>query len=161
MRWRRRNSRAQKQPDRTARAVKSRSPAHMRDSKFIQAFTLLEVMIAMGLFFMAVFSILALISNGLRNARALQQTTVDAGMLAAELSLTNKLTEGVESGDFGDLYRDYKWAQEIVEVETNGLFEVRFVVMHNAGGRMVETPMTILLFRPESSASGGVGGLRR
>lgn len=134
---------------------------HLRNSRFIHAFSLLEVMIAMGLFFMAVFSILALVSNGLRNARALQQTTVDAGMLAAELSLTNKLTEGVESGDFGDLYPDYKWTQEIIEVGTNGLFEVRFVIMHNAGGRLIESPMSVLLFRPESTASGVGGGFRR
>ncbi|MBI3848907.1 MAG: hypothetical protein HY298_01250 [Verrucomicrobia bacterium] len=125
------------------------------------AFTLLEVMIAMGLFFMAVFSILALVSNGLRNARALQQTTVDAGMLAAELSLTNKLTEGTDSGDFGDLYPDYKWTQEITEVGTNGLFEVKFVIIHHTGGRYVESPMNILLFRPESTVGGIGGGLRR
>jgi len=148
------------------RRMQSNSPllrlgAAPSNSPFMRAFSLLEVMIAMGLFFMAVFSILALVSNGLRNARALQQTTVDAGMLAAELSLTNKLTEGMESGDFGDLYPDYKWAQEIVEVGTNGLFEVRFVIRHNAAGRLIESPMSILLFRPESAAGGVGGGIRR
>ena len=125
------------------------------------AFTLLEVMIALALFFMAVFSILALVSNGLRNARALQQTTVDVGMLAAELSLTNKLTEGTDAGDFGDLYPDYKWTQEITEVGTNGLFAVKFTIRHHTGGRFVETPMSILLFRPESPTRGFGGGLRR
>jgi hypothetical protein len=38
------------------------------------AFTLLEVMIAGALFFMAVFAILGLVATTLRNARALQQT---------------------------------------------------------------------------------------
>ena len=161
MRWRTANDGLRTRPDRTTRRLKTKSPTVARDSKFIHAFTLLEVMIAMGLFFMAVFSILGLISNGLRNARALQQTTVDAGMLAAELSLTNKLTEGIESGDFGDLYPDYKWTQEIIEVGTNGLFEVKFVIMHNAAVRLVESPMSILLFRPESVAGGVGGGLRR
>src|SRR5689334_18596540 len=71
------------------------------------AFTLLEVMIAMGIFFMAVFTILALVSSSLRNARALQETEVDPSMLAAQLSLTNRLVEGEQSGDFGDFYRDY------------------------------------------------------
>ena len=58
------------------------------------AFTLIEVMIALGIFFMAVFTILGLISTLLRSARTIQQMkNVDAGMVAAQLSLTNILTE--------------------------------------------------------------------
>ena len=48
------------------------------------AFTLIEVTIAAGILFMCLFAILALLSNTLRNARSLQRTTLDAGMLAAE-----------------------------------------------------------------------------
>src|SRR5438045_6918579 len=44
------------------------------------AFTLLEVMIACGIFFIAVFAILALVSNTLRNAQRLRRIEVDAGM---------------------------------------------------------------------------------
>ena len=153
-------ARQKRQPDHTCARFEEDWAGDSRYCLFDRAFTLLEVMIAMGLFFIAVFSILALVSNGLRNARALQQTTVDAGMLAAELSLTNKLEEGVDSGDFGDLYPDYEWTQEIMEAKTNGLFEVRFVIRHRTGGRLVETPMTILLFRPESPTRGIGGGLR-
>jgi len=47
------------------------------------AFTLLEVMIACGIFFIAMFAILGLVSNCLRNARALRHIEVDAGMVAA------------------------------------------------------------------------------
>jgi hypothetical protein len=45
-------------------------------------FSLIEVMIAAGLFFMATFAILLLVSVTLRNARALQGGDVDAGMAA-------------------------------------------------------------------------------
>src|SRR5258708_3819044 len=92
------------------------------------AFTLLEVMIAMGIFFMAIFAILALVSTNLRNARLLQKPSVDASMLIAELSQTNKLVEGIETGDFGDVYPGYRWTREINQVKTNGLFQVDFVV---------------------------------
>ena len=51
------------------------------------AFTLVEVMVALGIFFMAMFTILGLVSNSLRNARALQRKTVGCGMVAAQLSL--------------------------------------------------------------------------
>jgi len=67
------------------------------------------VMIACGIFFIAIFAILGLVSNCLRNARALRHIEVDAGMVAAQLYKTNRLTEGVLSGDFGDTYRGYTW----------------------------------------------------
>ena len=50
------------------------------------AFSLMEVMIASGIFFMAIFSILALISGVLRNARSLRRVELDAGMVAAQVS---------------------------------------------------------------------------
>jgi Tfp pilus assembly protein PilV len=73
----------------------------------------LEVMIAGALFFMAVFAILGLVATTLRNARALQQTEPDAGMLAADLAVCDKLTEGEDSGDFGDLYPGYRWTTNV------------------------------------------------
>src|SRR5258706_13557967 len=97
------------------------------------AFSLLEVMIALAIFFMALFSILALISNTLRNARALQVIEPDAGMLAGQLSLTNQLYVGSESGDFGDDYPGYTWTREVSEAATNGLFKVDFIVSHRVG----------------------------
>src|SRR5947209_18797851 len=73
-------------------------------------FTLIEVMIACGIFFMATFAILALLSTTLRNARALQRGDVDAGMAAAQLYQllkTNRVAELSGSGNFGDAYPDY------------------------------------------------------
>lgn len=126
-----------------------------------RAFSLVEVMIALAIFFMAVFSILSLVSTLLRNARILQtKKGVDAGMVAAQLCITNKLTEEVESGDFGDMYRDYTWTRDTYEVATNGLFQVDMIVERNSG-RQVESKMSILLFRPESAPGSLSGGMRR
>src|SRR5207249_2749239 len=81
------------------------------------AFTLLEVIIACAIFFMAAFAILEVIITGVAQARALEQREPDAGMLAATLSLTNQLVEGTDSGDFEDvapgLYKQYRWARDI------------------------------------------------
>jgi hypothetical protein len=117
-------------------------------------------MIAMGIFFMATFAILGLVSNTLRNARALHQDSVDPAMLAAQLSITNKLGEGSDSGDFGDLYPDYAWTREIYEVGSNGLFQVDFTVRHRYGRNKSETHLSVLFFRPESQTGLG-GGFRR
>ncbi len=120
-----------------------------RRQRGARAFSLLEVMVASGIFFLCVFSILALVSNSLRNARLLQNVGVDASMLAAELSITNRLGEGTDSGDFGDYYRDYRWSRAISEVGTNGLYQVDFVVTHAPTQR--ETTMTVLFYRPDSA----------
>lgn len=123
-----------------------------------EAFSLLEVMIAVFIFFMAVFSILELVSQNLRAARLLQLDGPNAGILAAELSLTNKLEEGTDNGDFGDLYPNYSWSRDIFEASSNGLFQVDFVVFKKS---QIDSTMSIMLFRPESAAKTGVGALRR
>ncbi len=119
-----------------------------------RAFSLLEVMIACGIFFMAVFAILAMVSSVLRNARSLRRTELDAGMVAAQVTRTNRLTEGSESGDFGNLYPDYSWQTETYEVQTNGLWEVDIVVRRRGLQQPVDS-MSILLYSPDSTAGFG------
>jgi hypothetical protein len=120
------------------------------------AFTLLEVMFAVAAFFVASFAILALISTSLGSAHELQQPMVDAGELAGQLSQTNSLVEGEESGDLSELlgkeYQDYTWTRDIREVQSNKLFQVDFVVQHDSGNKPVVSKMSILLFRPASPA---------
>src|SRR2546428_493102 len=88
---------------------------------FRPAFTLIEVMIALGIFFMAVFTILALVSNILRNARGLQRPQIDAGLAAAIYVNTNKFPEGIVSGELGDSLPDYRYEIATHEFSTNGL----------------------------------------
>jgi len=95
------------------------------------------------------FAILGLVSQTLRNARILRTTRVDAGMIAAQLTLTNKLYEGSESGDFGTYYSGYSWISEDAEVMSNGLHQVQFGVIH-AGDQANHSTMTIYLYRPDS-----------
>lgn len=128
----------------------------------LHAFTLLEVIIACSIFFMAAFAILGMVTTGLAQAKALQQRDPDAGMLAATLSLTNQLEEGVESGDFqdvaGDLYRGFRWSREVNEVSSNGLFQVDFVIYGSFGKRRLsESKMSVLMFRPGSKPGKNFG----
>lgn len=127
-------------------------------------FSLLEVMIAMGIFFIALFAILGLISQLLRNARAFQnKKPIDAGMVHAYfLSVTNRVTEGLESGEFSDLadfndqYRDYSWEKETIFFASNGLWQVDYRVIHRRYG--VESAISTLYFDPNTqSTMGGVG----
>ena len=125
------------------------------------AFSLLEVMIAAGLFFLAVFAILSLVSQTLNNARRLQRPQVDASPVLAYYSATNILVEGTYSGSLGDLlgsaYRDYRWTASIDEVATNKLFRVECMIQPYYGNEII-SDLTTLMYRPQSPAGSLDGG---
>src|SRR5437588_6583047 len=118
------------------------------------AFTLLEVMIACGIFFIAIFAILALVASTLRNAQVLRRVDVDAGMVAAQLFKTNRLYEGSESGDFGNIFPDYSWETMTQEAFpfTNGLWQVDIVVRRRGRSDAYDS-MTVWVYSPESRSS--------
>lgn len=118
-----------------------------------RAFTLLEVMVALALFFMAIFAILGTVTRGLGAARSLQQKFPDIGALAADLMLTNKLEEGSIEGDFGDSYPGYTWRRDTQPIRTNGFFQVDFVIQSSKGRQFIVWTNSILLWRPESQVS--------
>lgn len=110
-------------------------------SCFKEAFSLLEVMIAIAIFFTSVFAILELTSQHLRTARILQTLDVDRTSLPSLLSMTNFL-------EIGPLPIDVKIAYEdahpgvtvdgfIDEVATNGLFRVDYNIHWMSESRML------------------------
>jgi len=136
--------------------VRSHAPTLPRS----RAFTLLEVMIACGIFFMATFAILGLVSNTLRNARSLQRIQVDAGMAAAQvyqIMKTNRQAEVSLSGDFGDSYPDYSWTADSQQFDTNGLLQVDIIVNRRGLNKVFDT-MSILVFSPDAKSTFGSPG---
>jgi len=127
--------------------------ACVRVRDLARAFTLLEVMIALGIFFMAIFAILGTVSRSLGAARSLQEKFPDIGALAADLMLTNKLEEGTLNGDFGDSYPGCSWRRDIYLKNTNGFFQVDFTIQSSRGRQRVEWKNSIFLWRPDSQVS--------
>ncbi|MGD0814487.1 MAG: prepilin-type N-terminal cleavage/methylation domain-containing protein [Verrucomicrobiota bacterium] len=120
------------------------------------AFTLMEVMIAVTIFFMAMFTILGVLSSSLHAASILRNGGPTAGMVAGQISLaslTNNMEEGSDAGDFGDIpiYEGYRWVSETTEAATNGLWRVDIEVI-NPNGRP-DSVLSILLYRPNSQSS--------
>ena len=121
------------------------------------AFSLLEVMIACGIFFMATFAILALVSQTLRNARALGRGEVDAGMAAAQVyqfAKTNKQAEFSGSGDFGEAYPDFSFEFASQEYMTNGLLQIDIVVRRRGARNPVDST-SIWVYSPDAKAGFG------
>lgn len=124
-----------------------------------QAFTLLEVMIAVGLFFMCVFAILGVVTRSLNQARNLTPFQVDANSALAELALTNRLEEGTLPmpiiQHFEELHPGYTVEGTITEVATNGLFQVDLMVGGLTGSKkIVQSTTSALLWRPYSRPRG-------
>ncbi len=124
-----------------------------------QAFTLIEVLIASSVLAVTLMGVLAICSIGLRIARALQHTHVDAGTVAAwtynMISLTNRLEEGVDGGNFsemvGDLYPDAIWQRQITEVGSNGLYRVDFLIRYSVEKKPLESQLSMLVYKPAGS----------
>ena len=117
-------------------------------------------MIACGIFFIAVFAILALVSQTLRNARILRHVEVDASMAAAELFKTNVVFEGSETGDFGDAYPEYSWERIYTPAESNGLWQVDIKIMRRGVHKPVDA-MSMLLYSPDSKVESGPSGIHQ
>lgn len=121
-----------------------------------QGFTLMEVMLACGILFMCLFGILALVSNSLRNARALQQhKAVDAATFASMLYVavvnTNSATAGEIPNNFSDILPGYKCIAYLTPVATNGLCQVDFEVERN---NKLEVQSHFLVFKPDFKEGG-------
>lgn len=115
------------------------------------AFNLLEVMIAMAIFFMCYISIAELLNSNLRAARSLNVTPIDFTEVVYDMIITNQLEEITESGDFGDNYPGWSWTRDTYEASTNGLFQVDVEVFHpGAFGGRDSTRMSLWLYRPDS-----------
>ena len=127
------------------------------------AFTILEVMIAVAIFFACVFGILALVSQSLKGARSLRPVSIDARSAIALLSLTNRLEEGSIPPEIIEAFQKENPGLRldgiITEYETNGLFQVDFTVTgapNPANATPVSVTTKVLLYRPLSTRRTGL-----
>src|ERR1041385_4847758 len=127
------------------------------------AFTLIEVMLAAGIFFICLFAILAVVSNCLRNARALQRQTVDIGSVAGQiyyqLSSTNRVSAGPVDIDLRDTFPEYTCAAEVFEVASNGLCEVDISMRRH--GSQEDAKLSVFMYLPQFQESGFGKGFRQ
>jgi hypothetical protein len=126
------------------------------------AFSLLEVMIAIGIFFLGSFAILGLVSQSLSNAQRLKHPLVDASVILSQFSLTNQFIEGPYSGNLGDIlgkdYADFTYQGDITEIRTNRLYSADFFIYNVRNGHDPVSRTSALFFRPQSPAGSLDGG---
>jgi hypothetical protein len=122
-----------------------------------RAFTLIEVMVAVAIFFMSMFAILGVLSSGIHAASLLRTSGPTAGMAAGFFYVTNQIVEGPDAGDFNDIagYEGYTWRSEAREVATNGLYKMDFVVIDPHG--VQSSVLSVLLYKTGSGSNNKLG----
>lgn len=127
------------------------------------AFTLLEVMVASAVFFMAAFALLELVTRGLVAVRAIQEREPDPGIVLAMYS-TNRAWEPITiSATYEDIapgmYPGYSYELNVAPfMETNHLLWVATVVSYGTRktGRGPSVAST-LYYAPQSKPISGLG----
>ena len=129
-------------------------------------FTLVEVLIAVVIFVIAIFAVLKQVNQIMAMVKSMQQQRPDLGTLAGKTMLEPPLPDGtLESGlstpedeDFGGnmggnfaLYPDATWERYLEPIdETNGLYRATITVIEiNKDGKESEFELNFLLFRPD------------
>lgn len=120
-------------------------------------FTLLEVMIAVGILFMCLFAVLALTANSLASARKIQQhRDLDAGSFVGffyvQLANTNRIDEGSAEIDLGDSFPGYHTSLDCALVGTNGLWDIEYRVANPS--KRAEVHGHFMVFNPNSQQTG-------
>ena len=117
----------------------------------------MEVLFAIGILFMCLFAVMALVSNSLVTARKLQQhkaidTSTIASMIYVALANTNRLDEGPIDMDWNDvLPSGYKCEAFLTSIGTNGLGQVDFLVRNN---QQLELTNSFWIYLPNLKVGG-------
>ena len=130
-------------------------------------FSLIEVTIAMGIFLICMFGLLSLTTQSLNTARRLEFVEPDIGWVASELSLTNVVEEGFETGDFGDHYPGWNWTREVYmypvleefvgDIDDQGLYQVDITL--NGPGETAQRH-SVLMYRGQGNGANGISRSR-
>ena len=128
------------------------------------SFSLLEVIIAVAIFFTAIFAIMQLVSSNLSLVRSLQAKRPDLGTLAGKCLMDTNWVGGVETpydpdfgfndgGGIGSLYPEAGWERDLMLVATNvsltnGLYRVDIKLAETLAQQEAITRMSLLMYRP-------------
>ena len=132
------------------------------------SFSLLEVVIAVAIFFTAIFGVMQLVSSNLSLVRSLQAKRPDLGTLAGKCLMDTNWVEGVETpydedfgfndGGYGSLYPEAGWERDWMLVATNvsltnGLYRADVELTETLAQQEAVTKMSILMYRPSGLES--------
>jgi general secretion pathway protein I len=123
-----------------------------------RGFTLIEMIVASILLFLAVTAAVAGISAATKSAGEANEVTV-ATLLAqkhmAEIEVdTSQLSGGANSGDFSDEYAGYHWDQNVEATDFSNLVKVTLTIYWNSGARQRNAQFVTYEVLPSTTTGG-------
>ena len=116
-------------------------------------FTLLEIVISLGLIATALLAIFRLQAQNLdlqSEAQFITTANLLAGERLARIQARGTLTEGTETGDFGDDYPNYRYREEInAESDLDNLYKIHLSILLEEEIAAKDLSMEAYLFRSE------------
>lgn len=113
-----------------------------------RAFTLLEVLLALAIFAIAVVGIIEAAAYQARSLRVAEETgraVLLAKDLLAELRLVDEIDQNSGSGTFEAPNDDFEWSYEIADSDVSGLREVTIIISWSDGRARREHRIDTLL----------------
>lgn len=122
-------------------------------------FTLLEIVISIGLIAIALMAVFRLQANNLDLQAEARFVTV-ANQLAQErmagIRAMSGIAEGTSTGSFEEPFTGYLFQEDVTKVsDREGLYEVRVSIMQEKAGQVKDLTMTGYLYHSLEGAGGG------
>ncbi|MFC1867802.1 prepilin-type N-terminal cleavage/methylation domain-containing protein [Thermodesulfobacteriota bacterium] len=115
-------------------------------------FTLLEVVISLGLIAIALLSVFHLQASNLELQSEAKFITVASQLIrdrVSQIRSSPTAFEGPFSGDFGDRFPEFQYSGEITSVPEKGLYKVSVKVMAGAGESVKSLTSETYLYRTQ------------
>lgn len=112
-----------------------------------KGFTLLEIIVALTIAAIALPVLLKAFSDGTKNQTTIENRTTALYLLKlrmAEIEMLGDLEVGSEEGEFGADSR-FTWTSDIVESETEGLYQVTVTVIWQERSRQQSVELSTIL----------------
>jgi hypothetical protein len=133
---------------------------------------LLEVIVAVAILGISLFSLLNALSQAVSSATAVRNMELSGRLLenvVNELQFTPlgelgedefepAIEEGLLEGDFGEMYPGFRWERETAATDAPGLYSLRYTVLWESRGRERSETVWSYLFDAEEAAAAAVEG---
>lgn len=132
---------------------------------------LLEVIVAVAILGISLFSLLNALSQSVSAATAVRNMDLAGRLLenvVNELQFTPfgdeggdsapAIEEGIVDGDFGEMHPGFRWEREITATDAPGLYTARYSVLWEARGRDREETVWSYVFDATQAAAAAVEG---
>lgn len=104
-----------------------------------RGFSVLEALVAVSILSIGIIGLLQAYGQGLRTGRMSRDRLVAISLAQQKLSEfesdPSSLSSGIQEGDFGEEFKDYRWEADVERGSVDGLYHVTIRIIWGLGGQ--------------------------